>query len=91
MTFSYESNRIFAVNEEDRVIAEVTFPETRKNRVTINHTFVDPTLRGQGIASLLLQEAYKCIKDQNKKADATCSYAIRWFHEHPEYSDILVK
>ncbi len=89
--FSYEENRIFAVNEVGHVIAEVAFPNVGDNVVNINHTFVDVSLRGQGIASLLLDEAYKEVKRQNKKAIATCSYAVKWFDEHSSCKDILAK
>ncbi|WP_070000884.1 GNAT family N-acetyltransferase [Cellulosilyticum sp. I15G10I2] len=91
MNFSYEPNKIFAINGGGEIIAEVTFPEVKDNVVNINHTFVDPTLRGQGVASLLLQEAYQTIKNQNKKAIMTCSYAVKWFEQHTECSDILSK
>ena len=91
MDFSHEPNRIFVTDEKGKVIAEVTFPDAGNNIVNINHTFVDHSLRGQGIASLLLEEAYKEIKKQNKKAIMTCSYAITWFDRHKEYGDILAK
>lgn len=89
MQFSHEANRVFAINEEGRVIAEVTFPNIDQLVVNINHTFVDPSLRGQGAAALLMQEAYQSIKTQNKKAVLTCSYAIKWFGENLAFRDIV--
>jgi len=91
MDFSYEKNRIFAVDAKGKIIAEVAFPNAGDNVVNIYHTFVDDSLRGQGIASLLLDEAYKEIKKQNKKAVVTCSYAIKWFDQHSSCKDIIVK
>ncbi|MDF2613075.1 MAG: N-acetyltransferase [Clostridia bacterium] len=91
MNFSYEPNRIFATGTEGKVIAEVTFPNVGDNVVNINHTFVDQSLRGQGIASILLDEAYKEIKKQNKKVTLTCSYAVKWFEQHSSCKDILVR
>ena len=89
MNFSYEQNRIFLLDENGKLIAEVTFPETSENIVDINHTFVDVSLRGQGIAAKLMKEAYHEIKKQNKKAILTCEYAIKWFAKNTEYNDIL--
>lgn len=55
MEFQREPGRIYA-EEEGRVIAEVTFPD-RDGAADIDHTFVDDTLRGQGVAGQLLQAA----------------------------------
>lgn len=52
MEFQREPGRIYA-EEEGRVIAEVTFPD-RDGAADIDHTFVDDTLRGQGVAGLHL-------------------------------------
>lgn len=89
MEFKHEESRIFLNNEEGKTIAEVTFPETSDNTVNINHTFVDGSLRGQGVADKLLSELAQELKSKNKKAIATCSYAVGWFEKHPEYEDLL--
>lgn len=89
MEFKHEESRIFLNNEEGKTIAEVTFPETSDNKVNINHTFVDGSLRGQGVADKLLTELAQELRNKNKKAVATCSYAVGWFEKHPEYDDLL--
>ena len=88
MEFKYEQDRIFAEGENGKVIAEVTFP-TADGVATINHTFVDGSLRGQGIAGKLLKAAAEYIRETGRKAHPTCSYAVKWFEDHPENSDIL--
>lgn len=75
--------------ENDKELAYVTYPLINENTVDINHTVVDESLRGRGIASGLLQEAYKDIKSKGLKAKATCSYAKKWFEKNKEYCDIL--
>ena len=82
MEFQREPGRIYA-EEEGRVIAEVTFPD-RDGAADIDHTFVDDTLRGQGVAGQLLRAAAGQIR-----ARATCSYAEIWFERHPEEADLL--
>lgn len=89
MEFKHESNRIFLENEEGKTIAEVTFPEVSDNKVNINRTFVDGSLRGQGVADKLLTELAAELKSKNKKALATCSYAVTWFEKHPEYEELV--
>lgn len=88
MNFVREKERIFARNQEGRLVAEITF--VRKGNVAeINHTFVDPSLRGQGVAGQLVQAAAEALKEENCKIHPTCSYARRWFEEHPEYGQLL--
>lgn len=70
-----ETNRIYATNEEGAVVAEITFAVTEEGVCTIDHTEVDDSLRGQGIAAKLVEAAVEEIKAQGKKVDATCSYA----------------
>jgi len=88
MNFKHESDRIYLLNDKEECIAEVTFPQISENKVNINHTFVDSSLRGQGIADKLLTALAADLKNNNKKAVATCSYAVDWFEKHPEYRDI---
>ncbi len=84
MDFITEHNRIYATDPSGGLLAEVTFPE-RNGIATINHTFVDNSLRGQGIAGQLVKlAADKILADGNKIA-ATCPYAVTWFQRHPEY------
>jgi predicted GNAT family acetyltransferase len=84
MNYITEEARIFAKDDSGKVIAEVTFP-VENGIATIDHTFVDNSLRGQGIAGQLVQMAVdKIIVDGNKIA-ATCSYAVVWLQHHPEY------
>ncbi len=90
MEFKQESNRIYLENEEGSMIAEVTFPAISEQVVNINHTFVDDSLRGQGIAGKLMEEVVKQLKAENKKASLTCSYAIKWFEKNKQYRDLIL-
>ena len=90
MKFIHERNRVYANNERGEMIAEVTFPDLPDGTVVIDHTFVDPLLRGHGAAASLMEEAYAEIKSQGRKTSATCPYAVAWFKKHPEKGDILL-
>ncbi len=82
MTFIEEDYRIYATNEKGEVIAEITFEETKKGFFNITHTFVDESLRGQGVAGKLVQKAVDKIESQNGKITATCSYAKSWLEKN---------
>lgn len=88
MEFRHESDRIFVLDPEGKTIAEITFPISN-GIATIDHTFVDSSLRGQGVAGMLVSSAVEQIRSAGLKAHPTCSYAVKWFSEHPEHSDIL--
>lgn len=87
MEFQRENGRIYA-ERDGKLIAEITFPEENGVAV-IDHTFVDDSLRGQGVAGRLVRAAADQIRSENKKARAVCTYARAWFDRHPEETDLL--
>ena len=91
MEFQKSAGRIFALGEDGKVLAEVTFPTVKEGLVDIDHTFVDPSLRGQGVAGKLLRAAAQEMRSQGQKAKLTCSYAVTWFENHPEEQDLVCK
>lgn len=88
MDFIEQPNRIYSADAEGKVIAAVSFPNRSEHVVEINHTFVDDSLRGQGVAGQLMKAVVEKLRRENKKAYATCSYAAKWFQTHPEAADV---
>lgn len=84
-----EINAVRYVDPEGTVLAEVTFPAEDGSVVNINHTFVDESLRGQGIAGKLLENVAQELEETGRRAHATCSYAVQWFEKHPERASLL--
>lgn len=82
MEFKVDKNRVFLENKEGKIIAEIEFEEIEKGKFNIYHTFVDESLRGQGIASKLVEKAVAEIKAKNGTVQATCSYAKKWLEKH---------
>ena len=79
MEYIIEQNKIYAIDKENKIIAEIDFEKVDENTYNIYHTFVDESLRGQGIANELVTRAYKEITEVRKsKVTATCSYARKW-------------
>ena len=89
MDFIIEQDRIWLGDEMGNMIAEVTWVTNSDGTRNIWHTFVSDSLRGQGVAGKLMKAAADDLRDKELKAELTCSYAIRWFAEHPEYRDVL--
>ena len=91
MEFQSSAGRLWAENEEGKLIAEITFPEERPGVANIDHTFVDGSLRGQGVAGQLMEGAVEQLRQRGMKTVATCSYAVKWFEGHPDQRDLLAE
>ena len=89
MDFQKQEGRIFALGTDGELLAEVTFPTGPDGIADINHTFVDESLRGQGVANQLLQAAAQELRAQGRKTKTSCWYAAQWFEKHPEEKDLL--
>ena len=90
MEFQYEDNRIFLPDGKGGVLAEITFPVGADGVPVIDHTFVDNSLRGQGVAGKLMEAAVAALRQSGRQAHATCSYAVSWRDKHPEAADVLL-
>ena len=90
MDFKKSSDRIWLEDAQGKEIAFVSFPARTEQTVEIDHTVVDGSLRGQGVAGALLETLAQDLRTQGKTAVATCSYAVKWFDQHPEQADLLV-
>ena len=82
MDFKIEENRIYSVNNENKIIAEITFEKIEKGIFNINHTYVDESLRGQKIGEKLVKMAIEEIKKKNGKIQATCSFAKHYLDKN---------
>lgn len=82
MEFKIENNRIYSLDDENIIVAEICFEEKENNLYNINHTFVDKKFRGQGIAQKLVEMAVKEIKNRGGKVQASCSYAKHYLEKN---------
>ena len=55
----------------------------------VNPIVVDEALRGQGVAAQMMERIARSLRETGRKAIPTCSYAKKWFGQHPEYADVL--
>ena len=89
MDFIHKEGTIYAEDSNGTVIAEVTFPAESEHIIRIDHTFVDNSLRGQGVAGKLIEQVVDYATKSNKKIKPVCSYAVQWFKMHPESASLL--
>ncbi|MGN0648955.1 MAG: GNAT family N-acetyltransferase [Oscillospiraceae bacterium] len=89
MEYIHTIDKIAAYAQDGKILAEVDFPPRGGNIVEVTHTFVDDSLRGQGVAAELMRELAQDLRSSGRKAILTCSYAVKWFAKNTEYSDVL--
>lgn len=82
-----ENNRSIAKDGE-KLIGECDY-KINDDIWSFDHTFVDPSYGGQGIAKRLLDCALEEAKRNNAKVNPICSYVRKVFDKNPkEYCDI---
>jgi len=59
------------------------------NTVIITHTETPRTLRGQGIASELVEGALDLIRADGRKVIAGCSFVADYLRRHPEHQAMV--
>lgn len=77
MQFQTEYGRISCIDDSGRTVGEVTFSEKENGVFEIDHTFVDESMQGKGIAARLVQLAINEINMRGGEVTASCSYAAR--------------
>jgi predicted GNAT family acetyltransferase len=54
----------------------------------VDHTFVPPEARGQGLAGKLVEAIVADAKAQGFKIAPQCPYVVTAFGKHPEWADL---
>lgn len=54
----------------------------RDGSLVVTHTFVPKSIKGRGVASELVREAYRYADLNGFRCKATCSYALAWLAQH---------
>ena len=90
MDWKIEKDRIYAVDEKEELMSEVTFTYEKEDEININHVYVNPILRGQGIASEAMNVMVDYLRKSKLKATATCSYANSWFNKNRDKCEDII-
>ena len=80
----------FVVRDQDgKRVAELTYVTAGDSAFIIDHTEVDPDLRGQGVAEKLLDAAANYARENNLKIHATCPFALSKLQDEEEFKDVF--
>ncbi len=90
MDWIFEEGRMHCLDENGGLIAEANFTPIKEGLVDIDHTYVAPHLRGQGLAGEMMSVVADHLKEKGLKATASCSYANAWLRRNRgAYPDII--
>ncbi len=90
MNWTFEEGRIFCVDENNAVLAETTYISGEDGSVEIDHTYVNPELRGMGIAGKMMKVVADYFSQNGRMMSATCWYAGDWLQKHQEYQSAVI-
>ena len=88
MTFIKEDGRIYSGHPK-KPDAYIKYTYQDDQTIKATSTVVDPSLRGQGIAKLLLDELASLAREKNLKIIPVCSYVVTAFKRYDEYKDVI--
>lgn len=84
MKFDINSKKVF-YKEDDKELAYIELDYTPDGMVVFEKVFVDPELRGQGVASQIMTFAADHFRKENITVVPMCSYANTWYLRHEDY------
>lgn len=84
------SKGAFYLGKPGKFQAELSYTLAGSTKMIIDHTRVDDSLRGQGIAQQLVERAVAFAREKNLKVLPLCPYANGQFKKHPEWNDLYL-
>lgn len=81
---------MFFVEQNGKVIAEMTYVWAGSGKIIIEHTLVDDSLKGQGCGKQMLDKAVEFARQSSVKIVPLCPFVKSEIHKTPEYSDVLL-
>lgn len=84
-----EGHNKFYVNDADgKQVAEIVFVPTGEHLSIIEHTDVDPSLKGQGVGKKLVAKVVEKMRGEQRKIIPLCPFVKHEFDNTREYDDI---
>lgn len=73
----------------DRVVGYLSY-QLADGVLDLQHTVVDPSMRGQGLGGRLVEAAMVHARQEQLSVRPTCPFIPSWIAEHPEHQDLVV-
>jgi predicted GNAT family acetyltransferase len=82
----HEHRFIIRVDNEE---AELTYTRPGPALIDIQHTYVPPSARGQGVAEALAAEAFQYAREQGDRVIPSCPFVRKWLASHPDEAALV--
>lgn len=83
------SRGAFHILRSGQRVGEMTYSRTNPSLVVVDHTHVDPSLRGQGAARHLQDALVAWARETRTQVVPVCSYVKHQFDRDPSIRDVL--
>ena len=83
-----QKGEFFLNNAADQRIAEISYVWRDASTIVADHTWVDDSLRGQGVARQLLDVLVEYAREQQLKIVPVCSYVVVMFKRDQSLLDV---
>lgn len=81
---------MFYTGDSRAPTAKIVYEKKDAKTLIAKETFVDPSLRGQGVAKHLLDRLAQYAREHDLKIIAECSYVVSAFQRYIEYADVML-
>jgi predicted GNAT family acetyltransferase len=68
---------------------ELTYSRVSPTKIIADHTGVDDSLRGTGVASALVERLVADARSRGITIVPQCSYVLAQFRRNPDWSDVM--
>lgn len=79
----------FFIDQDGEWVAELTYFKSAAGEITIDHTEVDPELRGDSVGEDLVKAAVEYARENNLKIKPVCPFAKKVIDETADFQDVL--
>lgn len=93
-SFTHEEEQakgVIQMLSEGRVVARMTYSRIDDHSIIIDHTAVDPQVKGTGAGKEIVFHAVEWARDNEQKILPLCPFAKGVIEKNPELQDVLRK
>ena len=92
MDWTHRVGQSYGTDVNGDVIAKVNYEKIGDRTINIEHVYVDPAFRGQGIAGQAMKKMVEFLRENKWDTIATCPYAKDWLVKHQvTCKDVIAK
>ncbi|GAB5539494.1 MAG: GNAT family N-acetyltransferase [Salibacteraceae bacterium] len=82
---------LFELYDGDRCVARMTYSRMDPNNIIVDHTAVDPIVKGTGTGKQIVQYLVEWARENDQKVLPLCPFAKATLDKNPPWQDVLRK